>query len=333
MAETFAPPLSALGWRGKFKSDSTEVEVLRRRLQTHAGIDGAEGQIVDPAARYPEGFAARAAAQFHRDGYVVVAKCLDEQRLTNIKSGCENVIREMVALDPLSAGSRGSHRYTFGSAPAHFGQQAAWAALIDPPVTLAVVQAIFGDGYWTASSTSGGDFVLPGCVDYQHLHADGQMDPTTGEHARDWRLAPNHGGYHDSSGSTHFRDLPCPMLTVNYPMELAPGSVTGHSRINGATRQIPGTHRSRALIPSLEEEPLWMKMSTVAPCPAGCGLFRDLRCWHGGTPNLSEHVRAIPSAGSYLAPWYRPPGRVQRTLPYEIYTALSPAGQVRHAVR
>ena len=59
--------------------------------------------------------------------------------------------RQMVARDPLSAGSRGSHRYTFGTAPAHFGHAAAWAVLVDPPVTLAVLSAIFGsDDFYQA---------------------------------------------------------------------------------------------------------------------------------------------------------------------------------------
>jgi hypothetical protein len=46
-----------------------------------------------------------------------------------------------------------------------------------------------------------------------------------------------------------------------------------------AAPQIPGTQNSRARIPTLEEEPLWMKLSTTAPAPAGCAMFRDIRAW------------------------------------------------------
>jgi hypothetical protein len=46
------------------------------------------------------------------------------------------------------------------------------------------------------------------------------MISSTGEHAKDFRDAPTYGGFHDPSGSLHFRDLPCPMVNVNYPMEL-----------------------------------------------------------------------------------------------------------------
>ena len=102
----------------------------------------------------------------------MVSKVLDEQRLATIRRGCAETIREMVARDPQSAGNRGSHRYTFGTAPAHFGHQLEWATLIDPPRTLAVLSAIFGsDDFHQTASASGGDFVLPGCCEYQHLHS------------------------------------------------------------------------------------------------------------------------------------------------------------------
>eukprot|EP01047_Picozoa_sp_COSAG01_P025187 COSAG01_NODE_1580_length_9830_cov_7.852826_5_plen_148_part_00 len=36
---------------------------------------------------------------------------------------------------------------------------------------------------------------------------------------------------------------------------------------------------------------LCVRLSDVS----GCAMFRDIRAWHGGTPNLSRHIRAIPS--------------------------------------
>ena len=160
--------LGSLGWRGEYSYDSPEVVALRSKLQQHAGIAGLE--IVDPDSD-PD-FAQRAAALFHRDGFCVVANVLDEERLAKIRKGCAETIREMLKLDPDMAGNRGSHRYTFGTAPAHFGQQAAWATLIDPPRTLAVLAAIFGsEDFHQTSSASGGDFVLPGTCSAQHGHA------------------------------------------------------------------------------------------------------------------------------------------------------------------
>ena len=37
--------------------------------------------------------------RFHRDGFVLVANVLDEERLRRIRAGCDVVIREMVARD------------------------------------------------------------------------------------------------------------------------------------------------------------------------------------------------------------------------------------------
>jgi hypothetical protein len=67
-----------------------------------------------------------------------------------------------------------------------------------------------------------------------------------------------------------------------------------------------------------------MKLSTVCPAPAGSVLIRDVRAWHGGTPNLSEEVRCIPNT-EYWAPWYREP--VYTSVPREIYDCLSGHGK------
>eukprot|EP01043_Picozoa_sp_COSAG02_P040677 COSAG02_NODE_3312_length_6955_cov_2.028151_4_plen_112_part_00 len=99
-----------------------------------------------------------------------------------------------------------------------------------------------------------------------------------------------------------------------------------------------------------------MKLSVTAPVPAGCALIRDVRCWHGGTPNctyssiqlarlsklcmlhvhllnlglmrsihmclfvVSREVRAIPSAG-FHPPWYKPPTRDEHlgSLPHDTW--------------
>ena len=94
--------------------------------------------------------------------------------------------------------------------------------------------------------------------------------------------------------------------------------------LNGPIRQIPGTQSSQEEIPDLESEPEWMKLSTVCPAPAGTVLIRDPRTWHGGTPNLSNEVRAIPNI-EYYAPWFREPMPI--SMPREIYDGLSKHGQ------
>jgi hypothetical protein len=299
------PPLGELGWRGVHNYDSPGVVALRERLDSTAGIKGVE--LVDPNSE-PD-FAQRAAQLFHRDGFVLVKDCLSPERLEAIRAGCDKVIREMVKLDPQRLGNRGSHRYSFGHAPHHFGGAANWAStLVDPPRVLAVLEAIFDSADFHLHDL-GGDFVLPGCTQYQQLHMD----------MRDF--------LHDPSGKLDFRDLPVPEVACNFPLEVVPGSSVGHTLHNGVTRQIPGTHNSRATIPEEQDEPQWMRLAVTAPVPAGSCLFRDHRAWHGGTPNLGRHVRAIP--GSYWsAPWYRKQsGPAQTLIPKSCFARLSEQGQ------
>lgn len=99
--------------------------------------------------------------------------------------------------------------------------------------------------------------------------------------------------------------------------------------INGPIRQVPGTHKHRGVggrfnAPSIAEEPDWMKFSTVL-VPAGSVVMRDVRCWHGGTPNLSDTERALPNA-EFLAPWFWE--NMSHSMPKEVYEKLSPHGQL-----
>jgi hypothetical protein len=265
--------------------------------------------LVDPAE---EGFARRAAELFHRDGFVLIKDCLDEARQQRIRLGCDQVICHIVAHDPHMLGSRGSHRYAFGTAPSHCECAHNWAALIDPPPVLAAVEQIFESPLFRCSGY-GGDFVLPGCVEFQHLHRD------MGDYLND----PN--------GRLTFLDMPCAQVVVNYPIVVGEGDTAkmAHTTYNGATRQIPGTQQSHQPIPPHEVEPLWMKLSTTAPAPAGCAMLRDVRAWHGGTPNLSRDVRAIPSV-TFTAPWFSTNTATNsrpRSLPRCVFQTLSARGQ------
>jgi hypothetical protein len=234
----------------------------------------------DPAQ---PGFAQEAARRFYRDGLVVVQDVLSPDRLASVRRAAIHVVGEMVGLDPDRLGNRGSHRYSFARAPFQFGRAAEWALLIDPPATTEVVEAVFGTPDARVAFL-GGDFVLPGCVQYQGLHHD----------MRDF-LSPAGAG-------VRLQELPCPVLAVSYPMELKEGSPVGHTVFNGATRVVPGSQHWSAPIPPAGEEPAWMKLGVSGPVPAGAAVFWDIRCWHAGTPNLSEEVRAIPGCG-FAAPW------------------------------
>ncbi|HEY5646366.1 MAG TPA: phytanoyl-CoA dioxygenase family protein [Pseudomonadales bacterium] len=294
-------PLDALGWVGVDRN-SEEVRRLRDYLQAHNGIRGLE--VVEPDS------VERAVRLFQRDGFVAVADVLDEVQLEFLRAGCDRVIHEILACDRNRRGNRGSHRYSFGSASLtgsllHYPE---WAMLVDLPRLTPILTGIFGASTY-ACSGGGGDFCLPGAVAYQRLHSDMNDRVRYGDRTM-W-------SFHDHRGLLTYRDLPVPRVVCNFPM-------VDFTRINGPTRQIPGTQHSREPIPSLAEEPEWMKLSTVCPVPAGSVLIRDIRAWHGGTPNLSDQVRAIPNV-EYWAPWYREPAPV--CMPRSVFDTLSEHGR------
>jgi len=293
--------LDELGWVGVDRN-AEAVSRLREYLAANSGIRGLE--VVDPED------VERAARLFHRDGFVAVADVLDAAQLAAMRAGCDRAIHDMLSLDRNRQGNRGSHRYSFGSASLtgsllHLPE---WAMLVDLPRLTPIITAIFGAPTY-ACSGGGGDFCLPGAVDYQRLHSD-MRDRTQFGDRYQW-------AFHDHRGTLNYRDLPVPRVVCNFPM-------VDFTPINGPTRQIPGTQHSQAPIPTLAEEPEWMKLSTVCPVPAGSVLIRDIRAWHGGTPNLSDQVRAIPNV-EYWAPWYREPAPV--SMPRAIYDTLTDHGR------
>ena len=174
-----------------------------------------------------------------------------------------------------------------------------WCELLDMPTTTPILTAIFGSPNYVVYGC-GGDLALPGAIEYQGLHSDNVWselhDPVGGVTMRD--LAGAVGAHQLPAGRPHAGERPDPAD--------------------------PGTHRSRAPIPRLADEPEWMRFSTVCPLPAGSAIFRDARCWHGGTPNLSREVRAMPNV-EYL-PWFRSEALI-RSMSYATWQTLSPHAQ------
>lgn len=256
----------------------------RAYLEANNGIRGLE--VLDPSE------VDRAVRIFHRDGFVVVRDALTIDQLAFLRSGVDHAVAEILALDPERNGNRGSHRYSFGgsSRTRSMLHRPEWQMLVDLPTVTPIVTAIFESSDYLLRAASG-DFCLPGAANYQPLHSD----------MRDFveRSATPFSSFYDPRGHLSTRDLPCPYVCVNV-------LTVDSTPINGPTRQIPGSQHSRAPIPTLAEEPEWMRLSTVCPAPAGSVQIRDVRAWHGGTPNLSDHVRAIPNVEFY-APWFREP--------------------------
>lgn len=287
----------------------SDIADLRAYLGANNGIKGLS--ILEP------GDISHAVELFRRDGFVVIADALNSEQVEILAKGCDAVAAEILALDEGRAGNRGSHRYSFGGSSLTRSQlhRPEWRMLLDIPVVTAVVSAIFESTDYVLRAASG-DFCLPGATEYQPLHSD----------VRDWqdsRTTP-FSAFHDPRGQLTIRDLPCPYVCVNF----LPQDVTC---LNGPTRQVPGTQHSRVPIPSLADEPEWMRLSTVCPAPAGAIMVRDVRAWHGGTPNVSDALRAIPNLEFY-APWFREP--IVPGISYSDYKTLSEHAQrlVRYCV-
>lgn len=278
--------------------DDPGVSALRERLRERNGIDGLE--VIDAAD------VERATTLFHRDGFVAVANVLTDDQLSFLRGGVDDVVAELVANDPTGEVGGGAgglpHRYSFGgtSAARHMFHRPEWHQLIDLPTTTPILTSIFGSANYIAYG-AGGDLALPGAIEYQGLHSDNVWTEL-----------------HDPIGGVSMRDLPVPVVHINFP-------VVDLTSENGPIRQIPGTHRSRARIPRLADEPEWMRLSTVCPLPAGSAIFRDARCWHGGTPNLSREVRAMPNI-EYMAPWFRSEALIT-SMSHDTWTSLSPHAQ------
>jgi len=264
--------------------EAARVDALRDHLAAHNGIVGLE--VLQPHE------VERAVRLFRRDGFVVVRDALDADQLETLRAGVAEAVDGILALNPTRSGNRGSHRYSFGgsSMTRSMLHRPEWQMLVDLPTVTPILQAIFQSDDYIVRAASG-DFCLPGAVGYQPLHSD----------MRDFVDAATtpYSSFRDPLGQFSIRDLPCPYVCVNFmPIDM--------TRLNGPTRQIPGTQHSREPIPRLRDEPDWMRLSTVCPAPAGAVQIRDVRAWHGGTPNLSDELRAIPNV-EYYAPWFREP--------------------------
>ncbi|MEL6893396.1 MAG: phytanoyl-CoA dioxygenase family protein, partial [Actinomycetota bacterium] len=280
------------GWERR--PDDPNVVALRERLREHNGIPDLE--IVDPAE------VERAAELFHRDGFVVVRDALEGDRLAALRDATLRVVDEILDVDPVGAAGGGAgglpHRYSFGatSGSRHRLHEPAWASVIDLPTTTPILTEIFGSSTYVCGG-GGGDLALPGAIECQGLHADNiWAEP------------------HDPVGGLTMRQLPVPIVTINFAMV----DLTWE---NGPIRQIPGSQRWLDPIPNLLDEPPWMRFSTVCPTPAGSAIIRDNRSWHSGTPNVSDHVRALPNI-EYYAPWFRSEG-IHRCMPRDLWSTLS----------
>ncbi len=300
--------------------DDPEVVDLRERLRSCNGITGLEICTPDEVDR--------AAAIFRRDGFVVVRDLLDQERLDRFRKACVGILRKILEIRGfggrkyMTESFRLPHRYSFGtcSASRELLHHPVWASMVDLPTTAPILTRIFGSEDYRVFG-AGGDVCLPGAIEYQHLHADGRDDHglPAGRIDQAKRLGVD---VSDDDPYTRQRilEVTAPFVTINFLMSET-------TRENGPIRQIPGTHARGMKPPAPEHEPAWMKYSTLVGAPAGAGVIRDNRAWHGGTPNLGREVRAMPNV-EYVPPWH-PEHLSRQTMPHEIWQSLSPRAKKR----
>lgn len=303
--------------------DNAQVEALREELRDNNGIR--ELEICEP------GEIDRAVRIFHRDGFVVVRDLLDPDTLDRFRAGCVRVLRQILEIPGIDGrkyiteSNRLPHRYSFGTASAsrHLLHDEAWASMIDLPTTTPILKKIFGTPDYLVVG-AGGDLCLPGAIEYQHLHGDiretHEFPAARLQQAEQLgiELRMKDGTLDVRTQRLIIERLP-PMVTINFLMS----DLTWE---NGPIRQIPGSHASAANPPPPEEEPGWMRFSTLVGAPAGAGVFRDTRAWHGATPNLGRTVRAMPNV-EYGAPWLPDLRPIEQTMPHAVWETLSPHAQ------
>jgi len=304
--------------------DDPEVMALRDDLRRKNGLRGVE--ILEPHE------VERAARVFFRDGFVVVRDLLDPARLEAFRAASAATLKQILEIPGhgrrkyVTETGRLPHRYSYGTASAsrQLLHEPVWAAMIDLPTTTPILERIFGgDDYHVIGA--GGDLCLPGAVEYQALHADFQPDwvlPAERVTAAERlgvkpRRDAQTGELDHQSRQLIFERTP-PHVTINFLMS----DLTWE---NGPIRQIPGTQTRAQKPPKLADEPEWMRLSTLVGAPAGAGVFRDNRAWHGATPNLSREIRAMPNV-EYGAPWVDA-APFAGTLPHALWETLSPYAQ------
>jgi hypothetical protein len=300
--------------------DDPDVVALREHLRHDNGLRGLE--IVAPDE------IERAKRIFLRDGFVVVRDLLDPSMLDMMREASARVLGQILDIPGVDGRKyvtetgRLPHRYSYGTASAsrQLLHEPEWAAIVDLPATTPILTALFGgDDYWVVGA--GGDLCLPGAVEYQTLHSDTretfELPPERLAQAQrmgvELRRVPGTDILDEKTRHLIFERTP-PRVTINFLM-------SDMTFENGPIRQIPGTQTLPSSPPTQADEPEWMRLSTVVGAPAGAGVFRDPRAWHGATPNVSREIRAMPNV-EYTAPWLAE-SAFDPSMPHEIWAGLS----------
>ena len=299
------------------------VRSLRAHLKAQNGIRGLE--ICAPTE------VERAVRIFHRDGFVVVRDLLDDEHLRLFRDGSARALRQILETPGtgerkyMTESGRLPHRYSYGTASAsrQMLHEDEWAAMVDLPTTTPILAAIFGSVDYLVLG-AGGDLCLPGAIEYQHLHVDvGESNTISDERLATAEAIGIEVRREQDTGDIELAtrrriiDFTPPIATINFAM----CDLTWE---NGPIRQILGSHTWQMPPPAPADEPEWMRLSTLVGAPAGAGVIRDNRAWHGATPNLSREIRSLPNV-EYGAPWLG--SKHNKTMPHAVWEKLTPHGK------
>lgn len=227
----------------------------------------------------------RLAAEFRRDGHVLLRRHFDPRRIARWAAAFAPLLAAAVT-DPRLAGERGPHRY-YVTLP--FEEPFCDPHFFDDDDILALVERVAGpDPVMCQLAT---DTPMLGSV-HQDTHRD-----TPALFAEEPELEP-----------------PSYQLAVNFPL----------CRVtldNGPLEAAAGTHRlsrsaAQAALASGSHalQPLTMELGDV--------LVRDVRQMHRGTPNRTAEPRPMVVIG-YSRAWYHRP-EVQIQVPRHVLAGLSP---------
>ena len=115
--------------------------------------------------------------------------------------------------------------------------------------------------------------------------------------------------FFDKSNHLTVMQLPTPIINVHF-------TTFPWTTAHGPLRIVPGTHRNDGEMPSLRDEPSWMKKGCcLCPLPAGTAIVRDVRTWHGG------ECYSSPQGVRLYAAYNARSGRVE-TVPYLFENAV-----------
>ena len=269
----------------------------------------------------------KAKALMARDGMVIIVDALSPAELS-LMQRTTLAATEQILRHPSSqggrAGNRQPFRFSFGSA---FMQRVieppatmpGWHKLADVPAVTDALAAIWGSRDYRCTGLAG-DVCLPGCNTYQPLHKDLPPDVALTEAVHDAPTPPvivvNYPMVEFTRLNGPMRCLPATYAAFNVaqpqledePSESLYSTLVGcpagaihasqliHTIDCGMDR--PG--RSTNVRGSAEANSQnWRRTGDAT----GAAILRDVRMWHGGTPNVSGEARPTPNA-LFSAPWF-----------------------------